>query len=124
MRYRHAVFLQFTTHQNGAMAGQRILFCAHEGDAIPLSAGKQAVDARGEHRQLRNPVIARVAINVAFRFVSSCAELAAQKQVTHPRCVKTRLHGLSGEMREARTARLRSHVGHDFNGVALQVRSE
>src|ERR1700689_1759959 len=106
MRDRYAVVLELMTHQDAAVAGQRILLRAHQGDAIARSASQQALDPGGEDWQLGNLVVASLAVNITFRFVSSRAELPAQKHITHVRRLQTCLQELAREMRKARAVRL------------------
>src|ERR1700728_1103153 len=124
MRDQHAVLLQLVAHQNRAVADQRIVFRAHQRQAIASSASQHALDTCGERGQLRDAVVARAAVDVTLRLLASGAELAAQKHIMNARRLQTTLRGLPGKMGEARTVGSRSHVHDGLNLVTLQLRDE
>ncbi len=92
----------------------------HQSNPILSAALDQAVNALGERRQLRNPVVARLAVDVALRLGAPGAEFPPEKYLTDVRGLQGCLQTLPGEMRKAPVVGTRTYVRHDLDSMALQ----
>ncbi|MCL2646828.1 MAG: hypothetical protein FWD61_07455 [Phycisphaerales bacterium] len=115
---------QVAADENVPMAGNRILFAAHQRDSIRFHFFSNFFETVIEDRQLRYFAVISPALNVTLALIAPGTKLDTEKDVTDADFVKERFQCLSIVLRMEPTVGLRPHISEGTDSMPLQKGDE